>query len=74
MIGQVFVRETGVEKNGKKLYIVAGIVGLDENDMLLSGETQYTITKMNLQDPVDRTLEGKGQMIDGLLRSLIWRV
>jgi hypothetical protein len=76
MTGQLFLRDCGGRaNNGKQLYLVVGVVGLDPVETLtLEGEHQYTIKNLELVDPIDRTEIARGQSPDGLVREPIWRV
>jgi len=75
MTGEVFVRDTNIEKNGKKLFIVVGIISADSIESLtLFGEHQYAVKNLELINPVDRKELAKGMGTDNLLREPIWRV
>ena len=77
MLGQVFIRKTGKIVNGKEAVIIAGIVslGLKEQEELKS-EHQYIITSANLSQLHARDIShiSRGNGIDGLLTSPIWRL
>lgn len=75
MTGQLFVRETGMEKDGKKILMVFGIVDADELEALtLKAENQYTIKNLELVYPIDRKSMSRGVSPDSLLREPIWKV
>ena len=77
MLGQVFIRKTGTIINGKEAVIIAGIVSLsDVENEKLKDEHQYTITSANIMPLTGRNIEhvSRGNGIDGLLTSPIWRL
>jgi hypothetical protein len=59
--------------NGKKVFMVVGIIGADEIDAL-EGETQYTIKNLELVDPVDKSEMARGKNADNLLTYPMWRI
>lgn len=77
--GQVFVREAGRHKNGKRLLAVVGIIGV-EDDLPLKGEHQYTIAgsldglRVFAEHGIDRTELAKGSAAGDLLLDAIWRI
>lgn len=77
MLGQVILRDTNTVVNGKKAYIIAGIVSLNEEEQLkLKGEHQYIIINVSFYPCFERDLtnELRGQSIDGALTSPLWRL
>lgn len=75
MLGQVFLRKTGLIVDGKEVVIIAGNVTLSEEESAtLQNETQYVISGATLSHPIDRKEEARGMMIDSILRMPIWRV
>lgn len=71
--GQVILRDTGGIREGKKLFMVFGVIGLSKDTNLLS-EHQYTIKHLELLAPIDRTEITEGDTPDGLLIKPIWRI
>lgn len=75
MTGQLFLRDTGIKKVGKNVYMIFGVVGLDEIEVNnMSNENQYTIKNLELINPIDMKEFAKGYTADGLLTQPIWRV
>lgn len=62
-------------KADKRVFLVIGTVGLDEEEVAnLPGEHQYTVKNLELTDPLDMKVFAKGKNADWLLREPIWRV
>lgn len=75
MTGQLFLRDTGVKKCGKKVFIVVGVVGMDNIEAdNMPNESQYTIKNIELVDSIDMKEYARGMAAGGLLTSPIWRV
>jgi hypothetical protein len=75
MTGQLFLRDTGVKKNGKNVFMVFGVVGLDDAEAIsMPNENQYTIKNIELVDPINMKAYARGNSADGLLTSPIWRI
>lgn len=77
MLGQVILRDTNTIINGKKAYIIAGVVSLaNEEQLKLKGEHQYIITNASFYPSFERDLteELRGRSIDGALTSPLWRL
>lgn len=73
MTGQLFVRGPYDGPGSKKVYIVAGLVCSEEQE--LQGETLYTIgTAPVLIQPQSIKQWSTGQSVDGLLKAPIWRI
>lgn len=71
--GQVILRDTGGVREGKKVFMVFGIIGLSKDTNLLS-EHQYTVNDLKLSAPIDRTEIARGNTPDNLLTEPIWRI
>jgi hypothetical protein len=75
MTGQVVLRETGLVKDGKKVYMVFGVLGIpDDEARAFKGETKYTIQHLELVNPEDVKKITRGNTPDGLLKYPMWRV
>lgn len=77
MLGQIILRDTNTVINGKKAYIIAGVVSLtNEEQQKLKGEHQYIITDASFYPCFERDLTEKlkGMSIDGALTSPLWRL
>jgi len=80
--GQVIIRNT-IKKDGKQLVIIAGIIAVDDS-FPLEGEHQYTLVGRNTIDGIQLTIvksfskdltdEMRGNSIDGILTSPVWRI
>lgn len=71
--GQVILRDTGGIKDGKKVFMVFGVIGLSKDTNILN-EHQYTINHLNLSAPIDRTEIARGNTPNGLLTEPIWKI
>lgn len=77
MFGQVFLRETSTTIQGKKAYIIAGIVALNNTEnVAVMGEHQYILQHAELYPgfDVDVSRVTRGNSIDGVLCSPIWNI
>lgn len=77
MIGNVFVRKTGKKINGKEAVIICGIVSLAiKEEEELKDEHMYIITSANIPPHTGRDIShiSRGQGMDGLLTTPIWRL
>ena len=75
--GQVFMREAG-ERDGRKLFMVIGILAAPEGQGWI-GEQQYDVLAFNnlqltVTNPHDPAVDTRGLGADGLLTSPMWRV
>lgn len=73
MTGQLFLRGPMREINGKKIFMVVGIIGANEWEGL-EGETQYTIKNIELVEPVNQEKLARGKNADNLLTYPMWRI
>ncbi len=81
--GQVILRKAGVQKNGKELYMIVGIIGL-EHDAVINTDHQYTLVGREFPDSitmqvmmngaVDRTEEARGLGLGHLVTLPIWKL
>lgn len=84
--GTMFVRKTGANPPGddsnRTVYIIVGLIAIPD-DVKIENETQYIAIGSDREGVLDisimknygtdRTHEGRGQSVDGLLRLPIWR-
>ncbi len=72
--GKVIMRETGIVKNGKQVFMLFGVVGIQDDKGFVKSEHQYTLTQFGIQDSVDLSKITHGNTPDGLLCEPIWQV
>lgn len=72
--GQLFFRDTGIKKDGKKLFMVCGVVGIAGVNKEILSEHQYTIKDIKLGDEIDRSKDTIGETPDSIVQLPIWRV
>ncbi|MNS48791.1 hypothetical protein D3C71_1358890 [compost metagenome] len=73
--GQLFLRGPMSDHNGKKVFMVVGVIGVDEDEAaMIQGESQYTIMNLLLTNPEDMSEQSIGMNADNLLTSPIWRI
>lgn len=77
MFGQIFLRETSTTIQGKKAYIIAGVVALNDTENVnVTGEHQYILQRAEFHPAfnVDVSEWTRGNNIDGVLMSPIWNI
>lgn len=74
--GKLFIRGTNKKVNGKKVYIVAGIIAFDTEIEIEKLYTVYGIEHdiLCLSNPHDPPVDVKSLRIDQILTSKIWQV
>jgi hypothetical protein len=78
--GQVFVRDTGVEKQGKRVMMLFAVVAVDDDGVLVP-ESKYTITgdttglKLEILSETEEPMpEFEASPIDAVIMGRHWRV
>jgi len=75
MQGQVLFRATGQKsKTGKKVFVVIGVVGIDENEIGIEDGFKYDLFDMSVFNGKDFTELNNSLSPEDLLEQKIWVV